>query len=413
MTGVTGDTTGTSWLDSTQHHQWLQREEERLVGFYAVSALHSKVGFSPMDANGVPDAGADRELWLTCRMVHCFAIEHLRGRPGAASIATHGVRSLADFFEDAEHGGWYAAVAPDGTPTVTDKGAYGHAFVILAGAGAKIAGIEGGEELLERALRIVDEKFWDAADEAVVDAFSPDWRLLEPDYRGQNANMHLVEAYMAAHEATSDARWLERARAISERIINREGRALQWRVPEHFGGTWTVDPDYNRGNHTDPFRPFGSLVGHWFEWARLVLQLDALTPGGVPWALESARALLNAGLRDGWDDTSGGSLYSVDFTGQPVDRTRMYWVPAEGIGACVALARVTGEAQYEVWYRRFWEDVAVHHLDLVDGGWVHEVDAEGAVKRDTWPGKPDLYHALQATLYARLPFGPGLVAASL
>lgn len=413
MSETVGESIGASWLDGSLHHQWLQREEDRLLGFYEATALDAPVGFAPLDANGVPEGSADRELWLTCRMVHCFAIAHLRGRPGAAPIVTHGVRSLADYFEDTEHGGWYTAVSPDGTPTVTDKGAYGHAFVILAGAAAKIAGIDGGEALLDRALTIVDEQFWDVTDEAVVDAFSRDWDLLEPGYRGQNANMHLVEAYMAAHEATGDARWLDRARAISERIINREGRALQWRVPEHFDGSWVVDPEYNRDNHTDAFRPFGSLIGHWFEWARLVLQLDALTPGGVPWAIESARALLEAGLKDGWDESRGGSLYSVDFSGEPVNRTRMYWVPAEGVGACVALARVTGEAQYEAWYRRFWDDIAVHHLDLVDGGWVHEVDSEGAVKHDTWPGKPDLYHALQATLYARLPFGPGLVSANL
>ncbi|WP_051703921.1 AGE family epimerase/isomerase [Glycomyces sp. NRRL B-16210] len=403
---------GPSWLSGPDHHEWLAAEERRLVGFYEAHALDDRIGYAPLDAEGNPETGADRELWLTCRMIHCFALEHLRGRPGAAAVAAHGLRALNEWFADGEHGGWFAAVAPDGTAADTTKSAYGHAFVILAGASAAQAGLPGGAALLAEALRVVDERFWRPDEAAVVDACTREWAVTEPDYRGQNANMHLAEAYMAASEALADDRHAVRAMRIAERIIDRAARERHWRVPEHFDATWTVVPDYNADAPADRFRPFGSLVGHWFEWSRLLLQLDALLPGRAPWAVEAARELFAAAVADGWDRDRGGLGYSVDFEGRPVDPTRMHWVLAEAIGAAAGLAAATGEAGYERWYRAFWDCVATRHLDRRGGGWWHELDADGAPKGDTWAGKPDLYHALQATLYARSRPGAGLVAAA-
>ena len=37
-------------------------------------------------------------------------------------------------------------------------------------------------------------------------------------------------------------------------------------------------------------------------------------------------------------------------------------------------------------------------LDHVHGSWFHQLDEHNQVKETVWPGKPDLYHALQATL---------------
>ena len=58
------------------------------------------------------------------------------------------------------NGGWFAQVGADG-PTVTDKTAYEHAFVVLAGASATAAGRPGGRELLDDAVAVLLEHFWD------------------------------------------------------------------------------------------------------------------------------------------------------------------------------------------------------------------------------------------------------------
>ena len=170
--------------------------------------------------------------------------------------------------------------------------------------------------------------------------------------------------------------------------------------------------DFNIDRPADPFRPYGSLVGHWFEWARLVLQLSMLPGSNVPWAPEAAAELFHAGVRDGWDEELGGFVYSVDFDGNAVNTNRMHWVMAEAIGAAVFLGRHTADTIYEAWYRRVWSYINDRVIDRDAGGWWHELDARGNPSFETWPGKPDLYHALQATLYARADYRIGLVKAA-
>ena len=45
------------------------------------------------------------------------------------------------------------------------------------------------------------------------------------------------------------------------------------------------------------------------------------------------------------------------------------------------------------------------------GSWRHELDASNRLSGVVWTGKPDTYHALQATLVPRLPLTPGIATA--
>jgi len=89
---------------------------------------------------------------------------------------------------------------------------------------------------------------------------------------------------------------------------------------------------------------------------------------------------------------------------------RMHWVACEAIAAAAALESATGEVRYAQWYQRVWDYAAVHLLER-PGAWRHELDAANAPSARTWPGKPDVYHALQATLVPRLPLAPALAPA--
>lgn len=196
-------------------------------------------------------------------------------------------------------------------------------------------------------------------------------------YRGVNANMHTVEAYLAAADVTEDRRWLDRAVRILERVVHGWAREWSWRLPEHFDATWTAVPDYNRDRPADPFRPFGATIGHWFEWARLTLHaraaLTALGDEPAAWMLDDPQGLFDAGVREGWCvDGSPGFVYTVDFEGRPVVRERMHWVAAEAIGAAAALHHATGDTAYDRWYRTWWDYVDTEVIDRAGGSWWHE-----------------------------------------
>lgn len=400
-----------SWFTADGHRRWLFAEEDRLMRFHESPVRSRSFGISPLDAAGAPDNQANRELYATARLVHCFSLEAMLGRPGAAARAGHAI-SVVNAFKDPDRPGWFSVFSAEGALVDDTKSAYAHAFVLLAAVSALQAGLSEAQALWTDAVSALDDLFWDQRAGAVVDTTTAEGQLVEPNYRGQNANMHLTEAYMAAFELTGDEKFQRRAESISDLIINRSGREWSWRVPEHFDQNWAVVPDFNSDKPDDPFRPFGSLVGHWFEWARLLVQLDALPGSRVPWATAAAKNLFSAGVTEGWDAAHGGVVYSVDFDGTPVNRSRMHWAIAEGIGASVYLGRLTGEPSYEAWYRMFWDQVAVDMIDLKGGSWWHEVDESGTPASTTWAGKPDLYHALQATLYLRADPRFGLAAAA-
>lgn len=398
-------------LGGDAHTRWLAGEGEALLDFARAAAVPQ--GFGTLDDDGVVRRDQPVELWITCRMTHAYALGALLGVPGCAVLADHGVTALATHFQDPDDGGWYCAVGPDG-PLVTTKEAYAHAFAILAGASVTAAERPGGRELLDDALQVSEARFWREDEGAVLESWDRAFTTPEA-YRGVNANMHTVEAYLAAADVTGQDVWLDRAMRILRRVVDGYAREHHWRIPEHFDASWRPLLDYNEVDRAHPFRPFGATVGHWLEWARLALHARAgLLARGRPveeWLLEAARVLFDRAVAEGWEvDGAPGFVYTVDFDGQPVVRERMHWVVCEAIGAAAVLAAATGEERYGRWYRRFW-DYAVEHLFERSGAWVHELSPANGPSSTTWVGKPDIYHALQATLVPRLPLTPMLAAA--
>lgn len=400
------------WLQRPTHRTWLDAEGDALLVFGAES-LREDGGFGWLDSDGTVDMERPSELWITCRMTHSFALGHMLGRPDFGRFVDHGIESLRGVFRDEQYGGWYAAVA-DGAPTDDSKQAYAHAFVVLAAASATAAGRPFAKDLLDEALDVLDEKFFDTAAGMSVDTFDRSFEVCE-DYRGINANMHTVEALLAAADVTGQRRWLDRAVGIMTRAVDEFARGNDWMLPEHFDTDWNPLLEYNRDEPAHPFRPYGATVGHWIEWGRLVLHGRAALiarDGEAPeWMLEAAVAMVEKAARSFGQDGEPGFVYTVDWEGEPVVHERMHWVAAEAVGAAAVLYQVTGDPVWATRYEQWWEYISQYLLDPEGESWFHELDRSNEVQGVTWPGKPDIYHAYQATLIPRLPVTPTLAAA--
>ena len=175
---------------------------------------------------------------------------------------------LWERMRDGENGGYFWGV-DDEKPTDPTKQAYGHAFVLLAASSAMCVGHPDAPRLIEDVTQVIEDRFWDKAAGASTEEYNPDWSPMGT-YRGQNSNMHLTEALMAAFEATGERGYLDKAESIASLIIDRHARNEGWRVAEHFTENWDVDRAYKG----DPmFRPSGTTPGHALEWSRLLVQL--------------------------------------------------------------------------------------------------------------------------------------------
>ncbi|MDC4233009.1 AGE family epimerase/isomerase [Actinomyces sp. B33] len=363
-------------------------------------------GFGWLNDRGGIDESRGVPLWITGRMTHCFCLGALLGHPGSAALAEHGVSRLLDGpLRSTGDGGWFSAVEADGSVRPGARVSYDHSFVVLAASSGVIAGIPRADELLSEALSSFEALWWDDAEGLVVDARDPDSLEVDP-YRGVNANMHWVEALIAAWSATGEIAHVEKARRICERVL---GWFLEFdlRLPEHFDETWRPLLEYNRENPADQFRPFGSTPGHWLEWSRLMLEVhDACATAGISCddrLAGLAPAVYRRALMEGWGvDGLPGFVYTVDFEGRPVVGQRMYWVLAEGICAARTLEVATGDGSYACDVDVFW-GWAKEFLIEAPGQWREELDALNRPDDATWSGKPDIYHALQACLIGSVP----------
>ncbi len=379
------------------HRLWLMDQARSLFDFF-LPAFNPAGGFFALDTEGRPMPGSPRQLHETTRMVHCYAMGHQLGLPGADRMVDHGMEFLWTRHRDAARGGYFWGI-DDAGPTNATKQAYGHAFVLLAASSAKVVGHPDADRLLADVTEVLHEHFWDAEAGATREEFTQDWQPLS-GYRGQNSNMHLTEALMAAYEATADLTYLGMAEQIADLIINRHARAAGWRVPEHFDADWQLDRDYEG----DPmFRPAGTTPGHALEWSRLLVQLWQLGGQQVGWMHEAAEALFLTTVATAWDRERGGFYYTLDWDDRPSRADRFWWPCCEGIAAASVLGQMSGGARFEEWYRRIWNFSASHLIDRENGGWFPELDPDLLPVNRVFHGKPDIYHAVQACLIPLVP----------
>lgn len=404
-----------NWIGLPAHNRFLETELDRILEF----GRHGKVpnGFGWISNTGGIRAEMGTHLWITARMVHVYAAAALMGRPGARSLAAHGVECLTNgILRDRKNGGWYAVVANEGDQVIDrKKEAYAHMFVALGAASATAADIPGARELLNLAIEVVDKHFWSDAENMCLDNWDEAFTRCD-DYRGGNANMHAVEAFLILHDVTHDDVWLDRSLSIASLLIHDVARSNHYRVNEHFDQQWNPILDYNKDAPGDRFRAFGGTPGHWVEWGRLLVQLRAtmLAEGKTPpaWIVEDAEGLFNGAVRDAWStDGAPGFVYSVDWDGNPVIRSRIRWVIVEAIGSAYALHQVTGDAKYSAYYQEFWDYCRDHLMDYETGSWWQELNENNEVSSLVWNGKQDIYHLLHCLLVPRLPLTPGLVPA--
>lgn len=386
-----------TWRNSPAHRDWLKQQAKQILDFYDPRAINPGGGFSDLDENGQP-FGDVRALHSTTRMVHCFAIAQLLQRPGAADIVDHGMQYIWKKHRDTRFGGYIWSLGDSGPLDVT-KQAYGHAFVLLAAASAKCVGHPLADKLLADVTDVINHKFWEPVPGAVSEEYAQDWSPIST-YRGQNSNMHMTEALMAAFEATGEKDYLHKAKSIAGHIIRHHAAAHDYSVAEHFRADWTLDLDYKG---SDMFRPAGTTPGHWLEWARLLLQLWALDGKQEAWLPQASARLFKAAVERGWDKDKGGFFYTLDWNNVPALRQKLWWPATEGIGAAAFLAATTKEPFYDEWYERIWRFCDAHFIDHAKGSWFHELGDDLKPITCFFNGKPDIYHALQCCLIPLYP----------
>ncbi len=385
-------------LNTEENKQFLKEMRDELLAFG--HQFPSPAGGSYyLGDDGTPWVERPRETWITCRMAHVYSIGSFLGHEGSEQLVDAALKGIQGELKDTENGGWFAGVTADGN-ILPYKQCYAHAFVILASCSALLAERPGAKELLEEALKVYDEKFWSEEEGLSCDTWNTEFTVLD-DYRGINANMHTVEAFLAAADVLGDEKYRIRAGRIIDHVVEWASKN-EFRIPEHFTSDWIPDLECNKEKPDDPFKPYGATPGHGLEWARLIIQWALSTYSEYSDAekyIVFAEALYNRAILDGWNcDGAAGIVYTTDWEGKPVVHDRMHWTLAEAINTSAILFHVTKKEKYAEEYAEFMQYLDEKVLDHVNGSWFHQLDKENKLLGTVWPGKSDIYHALQAML---------------
>jgi mannose-6-phosphate isomerase len=292
--------------------------------------------------------------------------------PGAEERAAALFRSLQRHFHDAEHGGWFYSIDPQGAPLDQRKDLYTHAFILFACAHYWDKVREPlVESVLNASLEVVAQRFatGDGLYEATLDR---DWSSLGSGPL-QNPLMHLAEAFLATLSVREDA-------AAQQALVE-----LCTAMHKRF-----VDPQFCVLME----KPLGSVdnwyePGHQFEWYFL-LESSTLLRGSPLHALLERAFTFTEQL--GVDQQTGAVRAMLALEPDSVlDGTQRIWAQAEYLRA------LTLRADSEAAVLRQLQ--ALQQRSLHAGGWYECRDEQGEVSRKDMPSTTP-YHL--ATCYRGL-----------
>ncbi len=344
-----------------------------------------------------------RHLVSSTRFVFNYAMAYRQFQlPEYLEQVRHGVAFLREVHRHPDSGAYAWLLRWEhGQKTVLDgqNHCYGLAFVLLAYAHALMAGVEEARAYLDETVALMDEQFWQEEFGLYADQASEDWLSLD-DYRGQNANMHSCEAMIAAWQATGNLAHLHKAERIAQAITVRQAAQADGLIWEHYDRHWNIDWNYNLDDKANLFRPWGFQPGHFTEWAKLLVLLDAerahLQQDGA-WLIPTAEKLFKLALNTAWDKEHGGICYGFAPDMSICDGDKYFWVQAESFAAAACLAERTGDVQYWDWYQHIWKYSWEHMIDHQHGAWYRILSRDNRAYSDekSPAGKTD-YHTMGA-----------------
>ena len=369
---------------------------DALVAF--ASRSKARVGFVFLRADGQVDLGRPLDARISARMTHVFALAQMRGIEGAAHLVNHGLAALAGPLR-APNGSWYAEVVPtsEHSATPVPRAVFSQraqSAMIGAAAAAAMVGHGAARDLLADLEADQDQRWWDPSAGAVREEIEAQTSVCSP-LRRLSTNLDTAQAYLAAWEATGERVWFDRARSIL-RLVGEIAARCGFALPDLYDQEWRPLPASSDQAPVELIRPGDTLPGLGFKAARLIGQVYAILthmgekPG--PWMIDTATALYDRALADGWTNEGvGGIVYTLDPAGIVAAPQRMHWVVCEAASAARVLAEVVDPSRAEelaVDYARAiaWAD---SHARAGMGRWIHEVAPDGSVSMLVWEGRPD------------------------
>ncbi len=350
--------------------------KDNILPFWRGRALDRTGGFiGQMDALGNVVSNAPHGLILSSRLLWTFSAVYRWSRNEQdLQLAERAYEFLQTYFRDLTHGGYYWQIRAARQVSHDVKKVYGQAFCVYALSEYCLA--TGDQQARDAAIELFERIEQHALDQhhgGYFEVCHANWtraenqQLSEVDQiapKSMNTQLHVLEAYTNLCRIWPDAgprQRLDQLLAIFMRhVLNNDRTHLH----HFFAEDWTVRSD----NYT---------YGHDIEASWLLCEAAEIlhaTPLTKSVAAVAA-ALAEATFREGM--SPDGSLLNEGRAGEPTDRSRIWWVQAEGVVGFLNAFELTGNTRYLDATRRVWRYIQQQVVDRKQGEWHWRLDPEG------------------------------------
>lgn len=321
-----------------------------------------------------PEGDGGRSLVFQSRMTWVAATMAIED-PRFEAYARHGFRELADYFIDPDTGAAFwnldAQKSPSG-PFAHQRHAYGHAFAIYALASLRWVYPE-AVALAQKVFGYLEAHHYDHEFGGYFEATDASGQpILEGDgvdaigtpygWKSQNTHLHLLEAFTELYWAWPDPLLGRRLGELVERFLGPLYMEPGW-LHVYVERDWTPIPG-----------PVSH--GHDVEAAHLLLDAARALSRETPEVKAKARALIDYALQTGWHE-AGGFFYAGTPSGEITDRSKNWWVQAEGLMGLATLYNLTRDSRYAETLQAQWAWIRDHQIDPFHGGWFESVTPDG------------------------------------
>lgn len=354
-----------SWLFQHALPLWWERGYDR-----AAQCFHEG-----LDQTGAPIA-APRRIRNQARQTFAFARAGLLGWDGPWREATEaGVAVLLERALRAD-GGTRHALGADGAPSDDRRDLYDLSCVLL--------GLSEAARALSRSALVraaADLSAWCEQNWSHPAGGYREGDITEPGLRRQNPHMHLLEAFLALHEASGDAIYLARANRVADLTAR---KSIQRGVLlEFFADDWSTAAG-ERGSVVEP--------GHEFEWAWLFSRLRAR--GGEDFTA-AADALRTHAEGAGVSANKQIVFDQIDVDGDIRANTSRIWTHTERLRAHLAHFERSGDAAAAAQAAQAFDALWNYRSETLPGLWRDRRSGDG-IWIDTTAPASGVYHCVGA-----------------
>jgi len=195
----------------------------------------------------------------------------------------------------------------------------------------------------------------------------------------QNPHMHLLECFIALHEASGAPRW----RRDAEHIAGLCARSFRHSESEALLEYFDVELSPLEGEDGRIVEP-----GHCFEWAWL---FETLAQWGTPDATLISDGMARFARRHGLDHARGVAINEVMIDGSVRNPAARLWPQTERLKAALARYRRTGEDAERAEAAAAYAGLLKYFETPARGAWRDKLKADGSWIEEPAPGS-SMYH---------------------